>query len=635
MHPTETALDIDSYRALLRKAGIDPDQLELDPSGTLALAFPDGVGAVSALPSLADELTLRAPIARGGMGEIRLARQRSLGRDVAVKCAVPGSSDRHHAAAALVQEGRITGALEHPNIVPIHALGRSDDGETLLVMKRIEGDVWSDLLSRRASPSVELERHIAILIDVCRAIHFAHARGVVHRDLKPANVMVGAFGEVYVLDWGIAVCVDERAGDATDAIVPGAPLARNVTTIAGTPQYMAPEMALPSDPVDARTDVFLLGAILHVILTRAPPHAGKNLNEILCAAAVCPPRAFGDDVPSELAAICARALARHRDERFATADEVRLALVAFLRHDGARALVVEANAQLRALEALTNGAHVASEAHGANVHAETNDLDVARAFSAARFGFAAALRAWPESPEARSSMRSALATMARWEIRRRHLDAARVLIAELGDAPPEVVDALRALERDEQAAAEQRAALEAGARARDPRFGVGMRSVVSLAVGLFWSAFALHQGMSLRAGHPPTDLELAAANAAIAVMFTLAGLWVWRRRAGNLNPSYFAVGGASLAIIAWCWLAIAPPIHVGIAFAHLIFAAGVFSVGVFVERRLLLAAVVCFSGAPLAYLLPMFCFETNVFATIGTLVVVTDALRARPTTQTK
>ena len=140
--------------------------------------------------------------------------------------------------------------------------------------------------------------------------------------------------------------------------------------------------------------------------------------------------------------------------------------------------------------------------------------------------------------------------------------------------------------------------------------------------------------MALRAGHPPTHLELAGANAAIVVIFTLAGLWVWRRRSGNLNPSYFAAGGATLAVITWCWLAIAPPLHVGIAFAHLVFAANIFSLGMFLEKRLLLAALVGFAGAPLAYLLPMFCFETNVFATMGSLVVLIEALRGRETSKT-
>jgi eukaryotic-like serine/threonine-protein kinase len=651
---TETALNIDAYRTLLKRAGIDASALSMDPSGTLAVSIPEMSDAVRALPSLATELTLRAAIARGGMGQIRLARQRALGRDVAVKCAVPGSSDRHHAAAALVQEGRITGALEHPNIVPIHALGRTDDGDTLLVMKRIEGDVWSDLLSRRPTTSHELERHVAILIDVCRAIHFAHARGVVHRDLKPANVMVGAFGEVYVLDWGIAVCVDrhdtiDTGGNAdtnVDTIVPGAPLATDVkNSIAGTPQYMAPEMALPGEPVDVRTDVFLLGAILHVILTGRPPHAGANVAEILCAAAAWKSYAFHDDVLSELGAICKRALARERADRFASADELRLALVAFLRHDGARALVVEANAQLRALTAFANAANLMTSTD-ANVEAKAfvtlgantvdadvvraQDLDVARAFSAARFGFAAALRAWPESPEARRGLRDTLATMARWEIRRRHIDAARVLVAELDDAPVDVVDGLRTLEREERAAAEQRAALEANARALDPKLGVGLRVVISFAVAVAWCGFALGQGASLRAGHPPSSVELGVAYLVTAGAFAVAGLLLWRRRVGNVNPAYFAAGGASLAVIAWEWLALAPPIHAGMALAHVIFSLGVVGCGLFVERRLLWAAAASFAGAPLAYLFPMFCFETNVVATMATLVVVMGALRKRP-----
>ena len=609
----------DSIRERLRHAGIDVDALGLDATGTLARAVdvempPD----LRQLPVLGhDQLRLRTTLGRGGMGVVRLGDQLALGREVAVKlAATPGPRDasggtaRHLAAVALVEEARITGALEHPNIVPIHALGRTADGDALLVMKRIDGESWAELLARRPSLGHELERHLEILIEACRAVHFAHRRGVVHRDLKPANVMVGPFGEVYVLDWGIALCFG-------DAEIPGARHARDVTSIAGTPSFMAPEMIIPGEPIDPRTDVYLLGGVLHVVLTGRPPRDGASLAHVLEAAYESAPPVLADDVPAELAAICARALARDPADRFGSAEELRLALVGYLRYAGARVLIVEAQRLLATLERA-----VAEKRADA-----TADLEVARAFSACRFGFEQSLRAWSDSPEARTGLRAALIAMARWELHRRHADAARVLVIEIGDAPRDVAADLEALDREEQKAAEERAALEAKVRAHDPRFGVRGRTLVAIAIAVGWSVFAAGQGAALRGGvHAPTARDLALAYALLAVVFAAVGLWV-RTRGSVLNSRYFAAGAASMAVISWGWVAFSPPIYIGIALAHLVFAFGLFVVALFVERRLFLGALCAASGAPLAYAFPLFCFETNVATTLAVLAVIGSALR--------
>jgi serine/threonine-protein kinase len=630
---TETAIDLDGYRALLKDAGIDADTLAVDDKGTLAAEARPGPHAALTLPPLASELVLRAAIARGGMGEIRLARQVALARDVAVKRAMADDTTRDHATQALVHEARITGALEHPNIVPIHALGRGADGEALLVMKRIEGDVWSGLLARRPSTSHELERHVGILIDVCHALHFTHARGVVHRDLTPANVMVGSFGEVYVLDWGIAVTTDGDGDDDTlrdeDRIVPGAPRARDVVGIAGTPQFMAPEMAIPGELVDARTDVFLLGAVLHVILTGQPPHRGNSVAALLCAAATCAPPVFDDEVPSELAAICTRALAKDRNARFASADEFRAALVAFLRHDGARALVVEARAQLAALEKLVD----TRGAGDAVTHGAAADLEAARTFSAARFGFEAALRAWPESPDAKHGLRAAIVAMARWEVLRRHLDAARVLAADLdaglddnggGGVPVALREAMRALDDELRREASAKAALEAREQARDPRRGTRTRAVILGSIIVGWVSFALFTGIRLRGGDAPHSLALALANVMMATVFGVASVVIHRRGGAVVNVRYMAAAAVNVSAIAAMWvLAWWTKIDVvtGVAMAHIINACAVFSVAWFGEpRRMIVASMIMFVGAPLAVALPAYCFEMN--AIVVSLAVV-------------
>ncbi len=209
-------------------------------------------------------------LGEGGMGRVLAAEQVALGREVAVKVVRDGG--RAADVDALLREALIAARLEHPNVVPVHLLGRGEDGAPIFVMRRIEGVPWSDVLrDAAAAPGMfadardPLEMHLRVLLEVCGAVQFAHARGILHRDLKPENVMLGAFGEVYVVDWGIALNL------ADDPRLPRIADARGVV---GTPAYMAPEMALgDAAALSPRTDVYLLGAVLHRVLTGAPPHA--------------------------------------------------------------------------------------------------------------------------------------------------------------------------------------------------------------------------------------------------------------------------------------------------------------------------------------------------------------------------
>ena len=185
---------------------LGPQSPQSPPSADTRAAVP--AGAREPLPELSvlldasrpptgEDLEIQQLIGRGGMGEVWLARQRSLGRDVAIKIPTPVSDE--HVERALVEEARVTGALEHPAIVPVHALGRTASGQTVLVMKRIEGVVWRELLRSpnhphwaNLGPDEPLVVHIQILIQLCNALELAHRRGFVHRDVKPANVMVGS-----------------------------------------------------------------------------------------------------------------------------------------------------------------------------------------------------------------------------------------------------------------------------------------------------------------------------------------------------------------------------------------------------------------------------------------------------------
>ncbi|HVK87488.1 MAG TPA: serine/threonine-protein kinase, partial [Kofleriaceae bacterium] len=206
------------------------------------------------------------------MGLVRSAIQTSLGRTVAVKTLKPAMRDAG-AQLDLLREAWITGAVEHPNVVPVHALELAPDAGPSIVMKRIDGVAWSRLIAdagevtRRFGATDLLAWNLGILEHVLNAVRFAHRLGILHRDLKPANVMIGDFGEVYLLDWGIAVSLRD---DGTGRF----PLAANARDLAGTPAYMAPEMLGRDDgpPLSERTDVYLAGSILYEIVTGAPPH---------------------------------------------------------------------------------------------------------------------------------------------------------------------------------------------------------------------------------------------------------------------------------------------------------------------------------------------------------------------------
>jgi serine/threonine protein kinase len=219
-----------------------------------------------------------ALLGAGGMGEVRLDRDRHIGRAVAIKRLLPALANDPDATVRFLREARVQGQLEHPAIVPVYDVGVSD--ELYFTMRRVRGRTLADVLSALASGEpAALERYgfrrlLSAFAQVCLAIDYAHTRGVVHRDLKPSNIMLGDFGEVYVLDWGLAKVLGAM-DPATSAVeLPAAP-ADAPATIDGLPigtiGYMSPEQAAGEiDSVDPRSDVFSLGAILYEILCGAP-----------------------------------------------------------------------------------------------------------------------------------------------------------------------------------------------------------------------------------------------------------------------------------------------------------------------------------------------------------------------------
>ncbi len=303
----------------------------------------------------------RGEVGRGGMGLVLRVWDQHLHRELAMKLlAMPDPAHARDPAALrrFLGEARITGQLAHPGIVPVHDMGLDGDGSAYFTMALIEGRDFGAIIESVHGGDAEwsLPRALGVILRVCEAVAFAHSRGVIHRDLKPGNVMVGMFGETYVVDWGLA-----RVSDASPHAIgsePGDLDARRTLAgdVIGTPAYMAPEQARGEvDAIGASADVYAIGAMLYHLLTRAMPYAGTSpkgatSREVLAAVREGPPvpiAAVRRNVAPELIAICERAMARRSQDRYPTVAALGDDLRAFLELRVVRAYETGAWAELR------------------------------------------------------------------------------------------------------------------------------------------------------------------------------------------------------------------------------------------------------------------------------------------------
>ncbi len=290
-------------------------------------------------------LPRQGTLARGGMATIDAVVDPVLERRMAMKVMAPALLDDEAAIAYFVREAHITGQLDHPNIVPVHQMGVGEGDQPWFTMKLVEGETLESRVARRPRGPVdhgELFDLIGVLIKVCDALEMAHARGVIHCDLKPLNVMVGAYGQVYLMDWGIArlvtpAGVSEDPGQTLEAPVSTYVADLEVQGVMGTPGYMAPEQA-EAGTLDERTDIFAMGAMLYFVLTgRAPFEHPDPLEAMRRAHRVqCPPiEELAPDAPLGLRRIADRAMARSPNDRYADIAAFRTALQRHLRGEGA------------------------------------------------------------------------------------------------------------------------------------------------------------------------------------------------------------------------------------------------------------------------------------------------------------
>ncbi len=317
---------------------------------------------------------LKDVVAVGGMGAIFSAEDRNILRTVALKVMLPGAAESDEKLHRFVSEARITGQLEHPNIVPLYEMGVATDGTLFYSMRLVGGVTLSQILTNiRDGDKATIEKYplgqlLTIFQKICDGVAYAHSRGVVHRDLKPDNIMIGEYGEVLVMDWGLAKLMPE--GKATQTVapastvspdeMPGQDLFRTLDgQVKGTPRYMAPEQAEGrAESIDARTDIYALGAILYTILTLHPPVTGDSVREVLenvAASKVIPPTTFNTrtsirdrealkpygevipplvhcpdrKIPAALSAVTMKTMAQRPEDRYQTVADLQRDIAAF------------------------------------------------------------------------------------------------------------------------------------------------------------------------------------------------------------------------------------------------------------------------------------------------------------------
>jgi hypothetical protein len=506
-------------------------------------------------------------LGRGAMGVVTLAWQRSLGREVAVKRVHDQAAQG--AAETLIAEARTTGKLEHPGIPTVHALCQRD-GQPMLVMKRIQGVAWRELVGHDDHPGwagtglAALEpcwRHVEIAMRVCDALAYAHDQGVVHRDVKPANVMLGGYGEVVLLDWGLATKWAELAARA-----PPLP-------VVGTPAYMPPEMA--DGRAEPRTDVYLLGTTLVHALTGAPMRTGTNWLRVIREIYTSSAAELPDTFPTSVRDLVRAATEPDPERRPASAVALRALLRGAL--DKRTALSLAARSRERVTEA-TGAAPERRE----------------RLLTEARFGF---LQAAKDLPEVRDDLQRCTLALVHHALDRGQLVSALTLAEELEREEPALAETLRQV----RLSAAHQEELVRVARDLDP--AVAARWRIRYLTGLAGLMTGLGVVVSLAAALPQgTGYWVAIWGSGNAAVFTLLGMVLWRNRlfANEYNRRVMflvaiACTGVFVDRTVHAWLG-APVAHALVQDLVLLgVIAGV--VGVLFSRWMLLVALICVAAA--------------------------------------
>ncbi len=299
-------------------------------------------------PKTPSDYRLIRLLGKGGMGNVFVAKQESLDRMIAVKVIKPldkakrtkleqsgklaeVEADRRH---QFLSEAVVTGDLDHPNIVPIYDIAVTADESLFYAMKRVVGTPWSKVIREKS-----LDENVEILLKVCDAVGFAHTRGVVHRDIKPENIMLGDFGIVMVMDWGLALAKPDF--EKLDSIA-------HTAGLGGTPAFMAPEMATgPIEKIGPASDIYLLGATLYQIITGSPPHQAENVSACIRAVTANQIKEAAPEHQGELLNIALKAMSTRQEDRYADVIALQDAIREYRSHAESIALASRAQEDLR------------------------------------------------------------------------------------------------------------------------------------------------------------------------------------------------------------------------------------------------------------------------------------------------
>ncbi|MEZ6092357.1 MAG: protein kinase [Pirellulaceae bacterium] len=379
-----------------------------------------------ALPTHSDYEIVKV-LGEGGMGTVYLAKQTSLDRLIALKMVRPLAAEKAERLRTtgkleetetnrrnqFLSEAIVTGDLDHPNIVPIHDLALANNNALFYAMKKVDGTPWSKVIM-----DLSQEENLEILMKVSDAIGFAHARGIIHRDLKPENVMLGEYGVVMLMDWGLAIPKpDFKKKDS---------IQKNFA-LGGSPAYMAPEMATgPIESIGPASDIYLLGAILFEIITGRTPHAGNNLTQCLRSAATNQIVEVSSRYDGELMQIARKAMATKPDNRFTNVAEMQMAIRQYRSHAESILMSVRADKDLAQAE----------------VSGEYND------YARAVFGYEEALTLWSHNDVATRGLERAKIAYARTALRNEDFELGLSLLQGERDQYHDLVTELQSGQRE-------------------------------------------------------------------------------------------------------------------------------------------------------------------------------------------
>lgn len=436
--------DLDAIAAQLLTQNIPVEQLS---RGGKQAIFSD-VGELETGPPVETaHYEVQKVLGRGGMGVVCTAKQKSLQREVALKMAIPVGKAGNSAQMGLEQftnEACVTAGLDHPNVVPVYTLARDPTGRLFFTMKLVTGVSWEELLAPRLirnrkerekvterSRKMSFEDHLDIWMKVADAVAYAHSKGVIHRDLKPENVMLGSFGEVLLMDWGLAMVYGQRNPYALDK--------RKKPQLVGTPGYLAPEMAKGQmTRLGPATDVYMLGGILYRLLTGKPPHTAETIAAAVNRAArgdVDPPEKIGGSalIDPEISRIVMKALAREIEDRYPGVKELQEDVRRY--RSNAKSLAVA----VRALEMLGEARSLVSSGGGDDPevrHLNKDDAAVAYGkLSEAIGSFRQAVALWPQNQEAVQGLLIAWTLQVKLALDRGDLTLAQSQLEEARDQP--------------------------------------------------------------------------------------------------------------------------------------------------------------------------------------------------------